>query len=572
MTTTHPVAPPSDLLGPGETFTVESSSGCDGGCGGGCGAGCGGGCGGGCAGAHADVDTQPHTDTQADPVMRLHIDDSLFAAWTSNQFSASSDWLPAAPVKRVRARWELRDLVGPFRAAPGFQVANRETAPGAFNNIGTQQTTEGVRQTEWEDLSSYVDDKVLIRFGWVTRNSTGTALSFGHARGVFEVELHCGSVLQFEVPFSERFPPGELVFPQGVEWPSVGEVADEAEWAAMEHYEPIGYTSERDRCDGGCSLDEEDDSSGYSPKASPRLSPWGDNVALSGLAGAAAWGRMGSAQKGSASEGGTRRDEDDVGDDPFEMPPRGEWGSPNSGDCALKDRRDNCDAPIVGPYRSIDDLLTDELREEVLRRVTITGETGEEEDFLIAAWALLIANVDVIDWLSCLMMSRRRQQCLSRVVSTRWTRNVKIRLLSEAHKFCEAGLKFGERRNNIYICRNSTSNTWESYLSLWQGGPGSQSRECGVIDLAATLLHELTHACGQDEPGPNSCGVSYRIENSFRWAMAFRYFGAGRHPCCGGRPGNWRKTASGEDSAGLGPLWNYDGSIFPTDDDYCPGA
>ncbi|MBK9643843.1 MAG: hypothetical protein IPO67_01570 [Deltaproteobacteria bacterium] len=229
------------------------------------------------------MDRQPHTDTQADPVLRLHIDDSLFAAWTSNQFSASSDWLPAAPVKRVRARWELRDLVGPFSAAPGFQVANRETAPGAFNNIGTQQTTEGVRQTEWEDLASYVDDKVLIRFGWVTRNSTGTALSFGHARGVFEVELHCGSVLQFELPFGERFPPGEIVVPQGVEWPSVAEVAGEAEWAAMEHYEPIGYTSERDRCDGGCSLNEHDDSSIYSPHASPRLSPWGDNVALSGL-------------------------------------------------------------------------------------------------------------------------------------------------------------------------------------------------------------------------------------------------------------------------------------------------
>lgn len=91
--------------------------------------------------------------------------------------------------------------MGLLRCAPGFQVANKVHAAGAFNNIGTQQTAEGVYSTDWEDVLNYVDDKQLIRFGWVVRNSSGTALSFGRVRGQFDVELYCGTKLAFEVPF-----------------------------------------------------------------------------------------------------------------------------------------------------------------------------------------------------------------------------------------------------------------------------------------------------------------------------------------------------------------------------------
>ena len=135
-------------------------------------------------------------DTDTSPISTLEDVDTVYAAWTSNTFLPCTDWVPGGGVNFIRVRWELLDRTGNLRLAPGFQVANRENAPGAFNNIGSQQTADGFYEINWTDVRSYTDDKQLIRLGWVTRNTSGTALSLGRVRCVYELLLACGSVVR----------------------------------------------------------------------------------------------------------------------------------------------------------------------------------------------------------------------------------------------------------------------------------------------------------------------------------------------------------------------------------------
>lgn len=340
--------------------------------------------------------------------------------------------------------------------------------------------------------------------------------------------------------------------------------------SSLETPDLSGVTSSQDLNGWRSVLADSEDSPFFYGKANPRHRPRGATVVLPGLAGAAAWGRPGSSSKATASEGGTRRDDDDYGDFQFEVPPEDEWGSPNEDDCAMKDRRDNCDAPMVGPYRSIDDLLSDEMRDEVLRRVTIKGANEDEEDLLIACWALLIDNVDVVDWISCLVLGWSKQSCLKRVITDRWIRDVQITIREGDSSICgRRGSSFSAALNHILICDTPGDNTWEHYRAMWRDDSNPDKRTCAVVDLAATILHELVHTCRSGEPGPGQCGASYRIENSFRWAMTQRYVGAGKYSCCGGVPGNWRWRASDDSSGSINALWNFDGLIYPRSTSYC---
>jgi hypothetical protein len=187
---------------------------------------------------------------------------------------------------------------------------------------------------------------------------------------------------------------------------------------------------------------------------------------------------------------------------------------------------------------------------------------------VIRAWALLIDNIDVVDWLSCLMMIVRRQSCLSRVLDTRWTRDVRVhfRTKEDSRRCKNAPFSGNGTRDRIVICYSS--GPWQRYRRMWSS-EDDEVRTCGLVDFSATLLHELTHVCGYNEPGPGECAESYRIENSFRWAMAQRFTAARKNPCCGGLPGYWRNRTNEKDDYGpLNSLWNWDRTIYP-DISYC---
>lgn len=55
-----------------------------------------------------------------------------------------------------------------------------------------------------------------------------------------------------------------------------------------------------------------------------------------------------------------------------------------------------------------------------------------------------------------------------------------------------------------------------------------------MINIAGSLLHEVTHDCGFDhgEGGIWPCDVPYMVGNAFVWACFQRYPAAASSPCC----------------------------------------
>lgn len=167
-------------------------------------------------------------------------------------------------------------------------------------------------------------------------------------------------------------------------------------------------------------------------------------------------------------------------------------------------------------------------------------------ELIEAAWAILLANIDLAEWVACLFtgleaFSSFGNESLAKCLRDRvlgqgaWFGaggNVTIKLQDKVGSFLTWWTPFG---GIIHI--RTRSSTWQNkYVALYKNGD-EKEKFCIAADLAGTLLHELVHTClaGYSAASDESCEceISYLIENAFRWALGQRYTClAGIGPCC----------------------------------------
>jgi hypothetical protein len=97
----------------------------------------------------------------------------------------ATDW------EAVRVTFEVRGRTSDIEVAPGLQTAQVEDNPDQHVVIGGAQpfqAANGVKYpTQIDDVSASTKGKQLVRPGWVTKNTSLSALHFARVAGVFEV-------------------------------------------------------------------------------------------------------------------------------------------------------------------------------------------------------------------------------------------------------------------------------------------------------------------------------------------------------------------------------------------------
>jgi hypothetical protein len=120
---------------------------------------------------------------------------SNVAAPSDNGSSPATQFQPSTGAKKVRCRREMRRRTGTIETIPAVQFTNdlNDLSRATVVNLGsTWQNADGTLNAEaMVDIISSAEGKQYMRFGWVTRNAsgTGTGLSLCLQAGQFDVEF-----------------------------------------------------------------------------------------------------------------------------------------------------------------------------------------------------------------------------------------------------------------------------------------------------------------------------------------------------------------------------------------------
>ncbi len=173
-------------------------------------------------------------------------------------------------------------------------------------------------------------------------------------------------------------------------------------------------------------------------------------------------------------------------------------------------------------------------------------------DAITSAWAVLIDNIDIVEWVCCLAYG----EGTSPSNPLEWLGGLVGIPVSLADcvvqkvlgKQARVTLKLNDAEIDQFR-GNTGSGISGGYIRVPAGGALKQrymkfldssdpfysqpeQRFCILADLAATLLHQLVHTCvtggKADEPDggidrSGQCSTSYLIENGFRWAIGARF-------------------------------------------------
>lgn len=221
----------------------------------------------------------------------------------------------------------------------------------------------------------------------------------------------------------------------------------------------------------------------------------------------------------------------------------------------------SCPPPALD-LQSMDDYLAVDFA-YTARYVEIEGATAEEEKLLLTAWALMMRNIDLLEWVLCWMYGIYGGECYIRrifgVDAFGFTSLVFIRVEPDAHTPGSLGAACtgsdfvstaGFAGGLIRVCGTAI---WDQYLRMFASSE-VRDRMCSALDLAASLFHEITHLCSRaifDDPC--ECERSYMVENMLRWCLMQRYPDASASTCC-------QKYALPGD---LDTLWGSSCTVYP---------
>ena len=106
-------------------------------------------------------------------------------------FHPATPWMDASRVEKLRVTFEMTAKTSVMSVAMGYQTANVENSPDTAATIATTspyKAAEGVHYADaLEDIATATASKQLIRFGWLTKTTSGTAYQFARVSGVVDL-------------------------------------------------------------------------------------------------------------------------------------------------------------------------------------------------------------------------------------------------------------------------------------------------------------------------------------------------------------------------------------------------
>lgn len=164
-------------------------------------------------------------------------------------------------------------------------------------------------------------------------------------------------------------------------------------------------------------------------------------------------------------------------------------------------------------------------------------------EIIEAAWCMLQDNEDLIEPV-CELVFGKSGSCISNRI---------FRSTSRVEFNCtDADAKGWWFFNNAHPCPNIAVSGPDAtggfihfctiddhvidYLRVFGSG-GDDDRLCVIVDMCATIFHEMTHVCLlniSDGDSSDACRTSYLAENTFKWLLLKRYPDALKSSCCAG--------------------------------------
>lgn len=116
-----------------------------------------------------------------------------FTLAASKKFVPVTPWIQASRVQRVKAVWEMIALQTNLSVQFGFQVANVEnsaTSDATNYVVDSALTADGFSYGTVTDISTHVDGKQLVRFGFYTWNTSAGSLVAGRVGGYVDIDAN----------------------------------------------------------------------------------------------------------------------------------------------------------------------------------------------------------------------------------------------------------------------------------------------------------------------------------------------------------------------------------------------
>lgn len=99
---------------------------------------------------------------------------------TTPIFHPATEWMDASKFQKVRVTQDNRGLIGVIEIGAAYQTANVMNSPDSATLLDSTASADGmVFPSDWNDLSTIVKGKQLIRFGRLAKLTSGSTLALG---------------------------------------------------------------------------------------------------------------------------------------------------------------------------------------------------------------------------------------------------------------------------------------------------------------------------------------------------------------------------------------------------------
>jgi hypothetical protein len=170
---------------------------------------------------------------------------------------------------------------------------------------------------------------------------------------------------------------------------------------------------------------------------------------------------------------------------------------------------------------------------DFITRWTVFGGCHDTmENLLRKAWCLLIENLDIVDWVLCMVYGPNAGSCLQVILEG--THDVGIECSTSITSAAQASWLTGT------VTFNPQHEDIIGMKAMFESGD-DEDRLCAVIRASAVLFHELQHVCflggfmnfdGQGTITEDRCEPTWLTYSTYTYAMYLRYPEARRSRCC----------------------------------------
>ena len=170
---------------------------------------------------------------------------------------------------------------------------------------------------------------------------------------------------------------------------------------------------------------------------------------------------------------------------------------------------------------------------DVITRWTVFGGCHDTmESLLRKAWCLLLENLDIVDWVLCMVYGPDAGSCLQDIIVG--ARDVGLECATNISPTAQAFWGTGT------VTFNPQHENLVGMKAMFESGD-DEDRLCAVIRASALLFHELQHVCmlggiynsdWQKSWFEDRCEPTWLTYSTYTYAMYLRYPRARRSRCC----------------------------------------